>query len=128
MAKTRFKAEGYRVFEMTTELSPLSAFINPNSTNLRRDVSTATAERGEDGSKGRQSAETSEQVERRPSQDEVRRAETIERITAENSRLRRDDNSDLGFKAQQAVAQFSSVENQNEQEARSYVLGIDTFA
>jgi len=113
---------------MTTELSPLSAFINPNSTNLRRDVSTATAERGEDGSKGRQAVETSEQVERRPSQNEVRRAETIERITAENSRLRRDDNSDLGFKAQQAVAQFSSVENQNEQEARSYVLGIDTFA
>ncbi len=59
---------------------------------------------------------------------QVRRAEALQQLERENFRVRRDDDSELNFQARRAVDTFNQINENNNRQDISELLGIDTFA
>jgi hypothetical protein len=60
--------------------------------------------------------------------DAVRQLEAAQELEKESLRLRKDDNSDLNFRAKVAVNRFIEVSDHERRQEVSELLGVDLFA
>jgi hypothetical protein len=115
---------------MSVEINTTSGFIQASQNSV---VTRHSPENDRAQAEQRRNARvavspTSIQPVDNPSVDPVRRAEAVQQLESNNLRIRRDDNSDLTFRARQAVDRFTEINDQQHRQDVSELLGIDIFA
>lgn len=111
---------------MPVEINAASGFINPNQNSVSNN--RAQLEREQQVRQQPEAAVREAETESDREQTETRRAQAVQQLESESTRVRRDDNSDLNFRAQQAVNRFNEVNDQQQRQDVSELLGIDIFA